>query len=238
MNLVINRIVHSAKRLLRHVPFARAAKRRLMGGTAASPFSTSAEYWKRRYREGGNSGEGSYGRLSAYKAGFLNDFAREHAVATVFELGCGDGNQLSRLDFDRYTGVDISEACLTSCRNVARGKGWDFCTPEEFDAKYPARSFELGLSLDVIYHLTEDATFHEYLDRLFSRAGRWVLAYSSDMSMQDAEIPHVRHREFTKTVAERFPDWRLVEVFENPLAKDPHARSYGSFARFHLFARQ
>lgn len=237
MNLTINRFVHSAKRFLRHVPFARQAKRMIFGDRAEQ-FSTSGDYWKQRYREGGNSGEGSYGRLAAYKAQFLNDFVKEHAVRSVFELGCGDGNQLSKLEFEKYTGVDISEDCLTACRQIAARRGWDFCTPEDFDAKYPPDSFDLGLSLDVIYHLIEDAVFLDYLDRLFSRAGRYVLVYSSDMSLYDPAIPHVRHREFTKSVAERHPAWRLVEVFDNPFNKDPYAQKYGSFARFHLFDRQ
>jgi SAM-dependent methyltransferase len=237
MHLTINRVVHTAKRILRHVPFAAAAKRMIMGARNER-FATSADYWTGRYRQGGNSGEGSYGRLASYKAKFLNDFVSENAVKSVFELGCGDGNQLSKLEFEHYVGVDISDDCLRSCRKISQGKAWDFCTPDDFDKRYPPESFDLGLSLDVIYHLVEDAVFIDYLDRLFSRSRRHALVYSSDMSLYDPNIPHVRHREFTKTVAERFPEWRLRQVFENPLKKDPYSQQYGSFAMFHLFERR
>ena len=47
------------------------------------------------YASGGSSGPGSYGRLAAGKADFLNRFVEDHQIKTVLEIGCGDGNQLS-----------------------------------------------------------------------------------------------------------------------------------------------
>src|SRR5690349_10767553 len=57
-------------------------------------YRSTSNYWESRYARGGNSGPGSYGRLAAWKAEFLNDFVRDNEVKSVVELGCGDGNQL------------------------------------------------------------------------------------------------------------------------------------------------
>lgn len=37
----------------------------------------SLNYWENRYAGGGNSGDGSYGRLSVFKADFINKFIEE-----------------------------------------------------------------------------------------------------------------------------------------------------------------
>ena len=58
-------------------------------------FAGSVAYWEQRYREGGCSGAGSYGKFGRFKAQVLNQFVVEHGIRTVMEFGCGDGNQLS-----------------------------------------------------------------------------------------------------------------------------------------------
>ena len=77
-------------------------------GTATVSEFSSVAYWEGRYRAGGNSGAGSYGRLATFKAGFVNGFVELNAIRSAIEFGCGDGNQLSLLSVPRYTGVDVS----------------------------------------------------------------------------------------------------------------------------------
>ena len=72
-------------------------------------FSTSSRYWEERYQIGRDSGTGSRGRLAFFKANVVNDLVREEAIHTGIEFGCGDGQQLSLLEIDRYTGLDVSK---------------------------------------------------------------------------------------------------------------------------------
>ena len=37
----------------------------------------SSKYWEKRYLEGGNSGDGSYGYLAEFKVKIINDFIAE-----------------------------------------------------------------------------------------------------------------------------------------------------------------
>ena len=54
-------------------------------------FYGSETYWERRYATGGNSGSGSYGRLSEYKAEFLNSFVEEHQIHSLIDSAVATG---------------------------------------------------------------------------------------------------------------------------------------------------
>ena len=86
--------------------------KRLIGDS----FTTSSQYWERRYQDGGNSGSGSYGRLAKYKAEVINDFLDKFEIENLVELGCGDGAQLKLLNAKNYTGVDVSKTVLDIAR--------------------------------------------------------------------------------------------------------------------------
>ena len=71
------------KRLLRLLPtLPRAAYQRLR---KPPPFTSSEAYWETRYQAGGNSGDGSYRALAAFKAEVLNAFVARHGVQTVID---------------------------------------------------------------------------------------------------------------------------------------------------------
>jgi hypothetical protein len=74
---------------------------------------------------------------------------------------------------------------------------------------------DLALSLDVIYHLTEDAVFETYMAHLFAAGTRFVIIYATN-GEQAGTAPHVRHRHFTPWVEAWRPDWRLLEVTRGP----------------------
>jgi hypothetical protein len=44
---------------------------------------SSANYWERRYADGGTSGSGSYGRLAEFKATFLNAWHRSGLFSSL-----------------------------------------------------------------------------------------------------------------------------------------------------------
>ena len=93
-----------------------------MPETLAPPLSpalhafSSAAYWEQRYRSGGHSGAGSYGRLAGFKATVLNRLVRDNGISTAMEFGCGDGNQLALLEVADYVGLDVAPAAIDACR--------------------------------------------------------------------------------------------------------------------------
>lgn len=199
---------------------------------AADTGFSSAAYWQQRYRAGGHSGAGSYGRLAAFKADFLNAFIHDNAIAGAIEFGCGDGNQLALLDIADYAGLDVAPAAIARCRERFAGQpGRQFRLMQDREGLVAA---ELTLSLDVVYHLVEDDVFADYMETLFAYAWRFVVIYASDL---DAEWPaqHVRHRQFTRHVDQHFPDWQLAAVIPNIYKFDFDRPNDTSFAAFHVY---
>lgn len=175
----------------------------------------SRQYWERRYARDGNSGSGSGGRLADYKATWLNGFVRENAVQSVLELGCGDGRQLRLAAYPSYAGLDIAPSAVQRCRQMFAGdssKSFSVYDPDTFDpAGFQA---QLAISLEVIFHLTEERLYRLYLHHLFSCATQWVVIFSSDQEDDTGgRYPHVKPRRFTPDVP---PGWTLYEKVENP----------------------
>ncbi len=189
---------------------------------------SSSDYWERRYRRGGTSGSGSEGALASYKAEFINRFAREHGIGSTIEFGCGDGRQAALFELGDYTGADVSEKALELCRaKLGDRPGWRFL-PADGPLGDPR---DLALSLDVIYHLTEDAVFEAYMARLFDHASGHVLIYASDHDARTVSR-HVRHRSHSRWVAENRPGWRVEAQHENPLAGRGKERSFAFFTHY------
>jgi SAM-dependent methyltransferase len=181
---------------------------------------------------GRDSGRGSRGELAAFKAAFLNGFVAEHRIASVIELGCGDGQQLALARYPRYVGLDVSAEALRLCRERFAGDPTKRFGLVTLDAGEAA---DLALSLDVVYHLVEDPTFETYMHRLFDAGRRFVIVYSSNTDHAPEGGPaHVRHRHFTKWVLARRPDFRLVRHVPND---HPYRDGAGSFADFFVFSR-
>jgi SAM-dependent methyltransferase len=191
----------------------------------------SAAYWEARYRAGGTSGAGSYGRLAQFKADFINDFIACHDIAGVLDLGCGDGNLLSMLKVRDYTGVDVSPTSLARCS--ARFPAHRFL---HFDALDGRSTADLALSIDVLFHLIEDQSFERHMDALFAYATRFVVVYASNVDL-DWPSPHVRHRRFTDHVAATQEAWTLQSHVPNRYPFDPSCAESTSFADFFVYAR-
>jgi SAM-dependent methyltransferase len=215
-------------------PLARETYRWIMSRRTVT-FGSTGLYWQQRYAEGGNSGDGSYGRLAEFKAEVLNAAVAEHGIRSVIEFGCGDGNQLTLARYPEYTGFDISEIAVELCRQrFVNDATKRFAT---MDA-YSGEQADLALSLDVIYHLVEDSTYHDYLERLFGAARNRVVVYSSNFEqLPTPQVPHVRHHEFLSWVRHRFPQWALERRVPNryPYRKDDGS---GSLADFYFFLKQ
>ncbi len=204
----------SVKDLIRPLPGVRSLS--LLRQRAA--FRGSARYWELNYARGGTSGPGSYDALAEGKAAFLNDFVRTREIGSVIEFGCGDGNQLSLADYPAYVGLDVSRSAIALCQRRFAGdpaKSFFLYDGACFTDRAGLFTADLALSLDVIYHLTEDAVFEAYVTHLFAAARRHVIIYATN-GESSGTAPHVRHRHFTPWVEAHRPDWRLLEVTRGP----------------------
>jgi len=195
------------------------------------------QYWDNRYKNGGSSGAGSYGRLARFKAEILNTFVTKNHVNSVLEFGCGDGEQLALADYPRYIGVDVSEYVIDHCRlrfNLDTSKAF---YPYILSVVKCLQQADLTLSLDVIYHLVEDEVFTTYMYYLFSKSEKYVIIYSSNVD-KTHPAAYIRHRRFTDWIQENSPEWRLKEIIENRYPADVDSSfDDRSFAQFYIFQR-
>ena len=175
----------------------------------------SKKFWESRYRSGENSGYGSYGELAEFKASVINDFLilKHLQIDTTVELGCGDGNQISYINYKNYSGLDVSRTAIEICkRKFAGDNSKNFMLMGEVGEKL----FDLSVSLDVIYHLVEDQVYYDYMQKLFELSDKYVIIYSSNTEILGNG--HVRHRNFSNWIKAYKPDWILVEKVENPFS--------------------
>jgi cyclopropane fatty-acyl-phospholipid synthase-like methyltransferase len=199
----------------------------------AKSFENSSKYWEERYKTGGNSGPGSYGRLAQFKAEVVNDIVASRDISTIAEFGCGDGNQLRMAAYPHYTGFDVSDTILETCRKTFNDyPKYVFKNVRDFSAE----KYDLAMSLDVIFHLVEDGIFHEYMTRLFDAAGKYVLIYASDFDDAGEFGVHVKNRDFKPWIAKNRSDFHLEQRIPNafPFNGDHETTS---FCDFFLYAR-
>lgn len=217
------------------------AKRVFRRGTppaATAAFPGVTPYWEQRYAQGGTSGAESAGRLALFKAEVLNAFVEQHGVKTVLELGCGDGTQLTLARYPSYVGVDVSQTAVDLCRRRFAGDGSKRFYHADERASYAGR-YDLVLSLDVIFHLVENAVYEAYMTDLAEHSRRYMVIYSSNYD-DDPDKPwalHVRHRKFTDYFVRMTDSWRLIGKVDNPYAFDPDNPDDTSFANFYLYER-
>lgn len=182
-------------------------------------FESSAQYWENRYISGGLSGEGSYGRLAAYKAEYLNAFVKDQGVESVIEFGCGDGNQLQLSNYPSYTGFDVSPAAIKLCKNRFSGdrnKNFFLYKPDCFVDHAGLFRADLCISLDVLYHIVEDDIYADYLQHVFDAAKHYVILYTVDTDVPDKfQLPHVKRRNSSGYVLSNFPQWQLKARIPN-----------------------
>jgi len=173
-------------------------------------FPGSALYWEKRYTSNGNSGAGSYGASAAYKADILNKFIVDQGVKSAVEFGCGDGNQLTLLNFTSYVGFDVSNTIIKKCRLKFKGdEGKRFYEYSSFNT-LPETSLyvsDVALSLDVVYHLVEDHVYEDYMKSLFSSSTRFVIIYAWDV--EGEKNLHVKHRKFTDWIRQNITNFSL-----------------------------
>ena len=222
-------------RSLKRVPVIGPAITTALRFVRQSSFKGSADYWDSRYRKGGNSGAGSYGRLAEFKAAVINDIVAENGIKSVIEFGCGDGHQLELANYGNYIGFDVSSKAIDLCRVRFPNKPqFKFALTSD----YAGETADLAMSLDVIYHLVEDGVFHNYMQLLFDSSTQFVLLYSCNAEMPQFNSAHVKTREFSDWIKRHRPDWQLVKHLPNKFPYDIGNPGDTSFADFYLYRRQ
>jgi hypothetical protein len=224
--------------LLKNVPLlGKRIKRlywRLKEKKVVEIFPGSEKYWESRYAGGGNSGVGSYGKFAEFKAEVINQFVDRNKIDSVIEYGCGDGNQLTSMNYPNYLGFDVSETAIHKCKELFKMDGHkSFKLMDEYDNERAS----LTLSLDVIYHLVEEGVFETYMKRLFGSSDHYVIIYSSDTDNNAGyEGSYIKHRQFTSWVEEHSSGWKLIRVVPN---RYPYKGDYreGSFADFYIYEK-
>jgi hypothetical protein len=229
-------VARIAKKLILRVPWINTVARHLAQRLRDARVTDTAAYWESRYRRGDGSGVGSYGALSQFKAEVLNGFVARAAVHTVIEFGCGDAAQLALATYPSYVGVDVSPTAVARCRRQMGGDQ----TKRFFtlaDAEGYRGTYDLALSLDVVYHLLEDRVFSEHMQALFSHASNHVIIYSSNHDAR-GHAGHIRHHSVTDWVAAHAPEWQQVAFIKNRYPFDRKRPAETSFADFYTFGRR
>ena len=226
----------SMKQFIKKIPVVGPVARRIYSAwiNPPKPFQGSEDYWKDRYEAGGHSGDGSYNQLAEFKAEILNTFVSESKITSVVEYGCGDGNQLSLAHYPKYIGFDVSPNALTRCLESFSD---DETKTFKLMEAYGGETAGLTISLDVIFHLIEDAVFVDYMNRLFDSSERFVVIYSSDTDDNpEGTAVHVRHRKFSKWIKNHKAEWELTKHIPNKYPFNGDTKS-GSFADFFIYSK-
>lgn len=182
---------------------------------AIEPKFDSIKYWEKRYKKGANSGIGSYGKFADFKAEVINNFLKNNQIDSVIEFGCGDGNQVSLINYPQYLGFDVSETVINTCCDKFTN---DHTKTFKLISAYTNQVAQLTISLDVIYHLVEFDAYETYMNRLFESSHEFVLIYSSntDETFSDTSL-HVKHRKITHWIKINYPHWSLIKEIKNHL---------------------
>lgn len=220
------------------IPVIGTVSRRLTSRYHTWNFPGSANYWEEHYRRGGNSGPGSYDQMAMFKAQVLNSFVVDNQIQTVIEFGCGDGNQLSLANYQGYIGLDVSLKAIELCKarfNADTSKSFFLYHSFGFQDHHRIFRAELALSLEVIFHITEDTVYENYMSHLFGAAERYVIIFSSNFN--SSQSVHMRHHCFTDWVTQHCTDWRLKQKIDHPNPYNPNAPLNTAIGDFYIFEK-
>ena len=173
----------------------------------------SKNYWENRYKQGGNSGSGSYNNLALFKADIINDFIQKNNINTIIDYGVGDGNQLKLINTKNkiYTGIDVSETVISKCKNIfLEDKTKSFIHVDNINSNLKS---DLVLSCDVLFHLIEDEIYEEYMKKLFNMSKKYVIIFAKNEDINHTQ--HVKFRKFSNYIEQNLSKWNLIEYIPN-----------------------
>lgn len=181
------------------------------------------EYWNDRYRNGGDSGDGSYGKLAAFKAEIINKFIKDHKIDSIIDYGCGDGNQIKLIDCKKYVGLDISEVIIGfNLYEFKNDKSKQFIVhnPED-EIKGNA---DLVICLDVLYHILDESEFIKSLKDIFQCSSKYVILYTNILNSDIKTASHIKYRNIFKYLY-KVPNFKIIEIIKQKYPEE----SYSNF---------
>jgi SAM-dependent methyltransferase len=168
----------------------------------------SVAYWDQRWVLGPPC-PGSRGDEAAAKAAWLSTLVRGSGARSLVDLGCGDGTVGALVDVESYVGVDVSHVALAQAMARRPDRSYLLVPPGTGAAQVTVVA-DIAASMDVVFHLLDDAEYRTWMARLFGSARRLVAVYGTDYD----SFPegHMRHRHLTRDVAAASftRDWTLV----------------------------
>lgn len=192
------------------------------------PFDSNV-YWEERYKNGGNSGAGSYDKIAEYKGRVINNLCLKYTVDIVAEYGCGDGNNLRLYtNIKNYVGYDVSNtAILQRQKEYITDRTKTFIHYDGTRAPWngsPLPIYDMTMSLDVLYHLVDINIWKTYLENLFTTSSKIVVIFATDIDRPASN--HVLFRKFTQYIATHFKCWSLEPEPPKEVQKGTSARFY------------
>ncbi|QNG61776.1 class I SAM-dependent methyltransferase [Bacillus sp. PAMC26568] len=182
------------------------------------------DWWEHNYAYGGTSGLGSYGKLAEFKAEVINSFINKNNINSVIEYGCGDGNQLSYMNYKNYIGLDIANSALQICREKFKNdatKTFELYDTKKINSiKFQA---ELVVCLDVLYHIIDDYDFEKTLEDIFTCASKYVVLYTRITTDEEPEIaPTIKDRDILRYL-EKFNGFKISEIIKQKYPSESSA---------------
>lgn len=174
-------------------------------------------YWDKRYLSGGDSGAGSFGANSSWKADIVNQVISTYQVNTVLEFGCGDGNQLLKFEIPEYRGLDVSSMAVDTCREVFKNdksKSFQVIRP---GSNVDFSSAQLVMSLEVFMHITLEEDYLWTLEKIFESSGKFVLIQAPLFEyMLFPKHSHEKYRDIFRYLIDYLDTWSIIDLFVHP----------------------
>ena len=135
----------------------------------------SINIWKGRPNK---SGSGSRGNLASFKIDYINKFIKDNKIKSILDFGCGDLHISSKLEVDKYFGIDIVDHIHPQ---IIKAKDYK-TTVSRFDEFEHSEKADLCLCMDVLYHILSDEL--EYLENSINKivdySSKYVIIYAQD----------------------------------------------------------
>ena len=152
------------------------------------------KFWNNRYKNGGDSGFGSYGYPLYRKLALLRDLD----INSIAEIGCGDfhfGNKLlEQYPGVKYTGQDISEVILEKNKEK-------FPIPRFIDNVDKLPEADLLLCMDVLFHVVDDKEYEKLIFTLKKKWTKYLALTSYEKEDKSERISkHLNIRKFDPSI--------------------------------------
>jgi len=181
-------------------------------------------YWESRYKNGQNSGAGSYGDNADFKAMIIDRIIKDYDVESLLDIGCGDGNQISLVKSQvDYCGYDISSTTIKNCE--LKFKGDDRKQFHVFDPMVynPSPAWDMTMCLDCLFHITIEEEWLKTIECICNCAENVVLIVTNTEEIRDEYFPHVNFKRKILPVLSARDDVIIEEVITQPTHRESNA---------------